>query len=272
MNNYNTSKVGFAERLARGVWISRRLLPVNFVCFLVFFPIISWFHLVLNAYIHAGSMNGMVDILPGFGYFAGLLLWIPPAVFLLLLVFSVLLFGPFLLGLYYVAHGIVVGRHVWVSDLFEAAWWNARQGVVLGSSVLIGMHLLLWNIFGGIHSEVAWVSVLFMLSRWGSAVLVCFVGVALPYVCQIAVTVKQPLWVVVRNGVILARVHFVRGILVLVGVSLYWVVTMVVAPRVGVILLPLVSISLTVLVWVAACWPVVRRRLIEPMSLSDNMQ
>ena len=256
------------ERLARGLWVARRVMAVNLICLPVFLPVFSWFYLVVNSYVYAVGSGGMVDVLPGLGYFAGLLLLLPPVIFYALFALSAVLSGPFFLGLHYVLGGIVTGRHVWVSDVFRGMRDNFRQGVVLGIFSVVAVHLLLWSIFGGLAlaTDESWLAIWLMVSRWVSVVLLAALLMTLPFVCQIAVTVKQPLRAIVKNGVILARVYVGRGFLVLLCTALYWLGTTVLVPSFSLVTLPLFSVALTVLWQAIICGPVVRRHVIEPMK------
>ena len=153
-------QLSFSERLRHGVWVGHRLVLVNLICFLVFLPVMTWFYLILNTYLHVGIEGGMGDVLPGLGYYAGLLLRLPPVLFYALLGGSAVLFGPFLFGLHAVMGALAQGEHVWVSDLFQQARSNAKQGDLAGFFCVIAAHLLLWNIFGGIYSYVPGISMM----------------------------------------------------------------------------------------------------------------
>ena len=258
-------KGSVSEKLTRVSWILHRLVVSNLVCFIVALPVIAWFYLVINSYVHAGQTGGMVDMLPGLAYFAGLLLRLPPAVFYLLFALSAVLIGPFLLGLHYMTGAMVEGRHVWISDLFDRAWQNVRQGVFLGVLSVVVIHLLLWNIFGGLSSVRPWLMMGLMVSRWGSLMLLILLLLTLPFAAQIIVSMEQPIRTVLKNAVILARVYLGRGLLALLGIAVYWWVTVITMPVVSLLTLPLLSIGLTALVQARVCRPVVERRLVEPV-------
>ncbi|MCL2842535.1 MAG: hypothetical protein FWE28_03585 [Oscillospiraceae bacterium] len=258
------------ERLARGFWVVRRVVVVNLLIFPVLWPVFSWFYLIINSYFYAFYGDGMVEMLPGFGLFGGLLLQLPPVIFYVLFGLSAILAGPFVLGLHYALGNFVAGRHMWVSDVFQGVKDNFRQGMVLGVFTVVAVHLLLWNIFGGIVADGAWFSVWLMVSRWASVVLLAALFMTLPFVCQIAVTVRQPLFTVIKNGVILARVYIGRGLLVLLGTALYWAGTTILAPGLNLVMLPLFSVGLTVLWQAMVCRPVVQTRLIAPMEQQTN--
>jgi len=260
----NLKQISLSEQMRRIGWVFHRLAFVNVICFLVFLPVFAWFYLVLNTYIHAGLLGGMVSVLPGLSFFAALLLGLPSVVFYVLFGVSAILIGPFLLGLHTVTGALLRGRHVWISDLFIQALKNAKQGVLLGLFCVIGMHLLLWNIFGGIYSAVPWISVMLMVSRWVSIGLLVFLFLAFPYFCQITVSISQPFHTVVKNAGILARVRLGRGLLLLFGMGVFWWGMLSLFPLLGLIGLPLVSIGLTALAQTAVCLPVVEQYVLNP--------
>ena len=219
----------------------------------------------MNSYIHIAFAVNAVDMLPGIGYFAGLLLRLPAPAFYPLLALSALVFGPLLLGLHAVVGGIRSGRHVWVSDCFLEARRNAKQGVALGLFLVTAGHLMLWNMFGGLTSDVPWIAFLLVVSRWVSVGFFLLLGLALPFVCQIIISVEQPLWAAVKNGLILARVHVGRGLLLLLGIGVYWWLTTITIPAVSLFSLPLLSIALTAFAQASASLPPVEKYLLEPI-------
>lgn len=251
-------------RLRRLAWIFHRLAIVNVICFLVFLPLMTWFYLVLNSYVHAGLRVGMVDVLPGLGYYAGLLLRLPPVLFYALFAISAVLFGPFLMGLHYVAGTMLQGEQVWISDLFRHARLNAKQGVPAGLFCVILIHLLLWNIFGGIYSYAAWISGALLVSRWVSIGILIFLLLALPYFCQLALAISQPIRTLAKNAGILARVQLGRGILLLLGILVFWWAMLSLFPLLGLFALPVFSIGLTALAQAAVCRPPIERYVLEP--------
>jgi len=253
--------IPISERAAKFIRILHRLLVVNLVCFLALLPTLSWFYLLI---MHA---VGSVGILPGLGFFAGLLFRLPTVLFYVLLVLSAVVSGPFLLGVHAVAGRIVMGRHVWVSDFFTETRRNVRQGVALGLFCVVVGHLGVWNLLGELIYQVPWV---LLVSRVGSIILLLAFGLALPYVCQVAVSMEQPLWTVVKNGMILARLRPVRSLLLFVGVLLYWSVSLITVPVLALVGLPLFSVGLMVWAQAAVCRPVVERYLVEPVRRAQN--
>jgi len=253
-----------SERARRGIWILHRLAAVNLICFLLFLPVLSWFYLVLNTYLHATQIVGMGLVLPGLGFYADLLLRLPPVVFYALFAVSAVLFGPFLLGLHYVAGAAWAGRHLWVSDLFTQARQNARQGVILGLACILGTHLLLWNIFGGLTSPISWLAMGLVLSRWVSLGLLLFLLLALPYACQIAVSIDLSIGAILKNARILTRVYLGRGLLLLSLTAVYWWGSLSVFPILGLLGLPLLSLGLTAFAQAAVVCPVVERHVLLP--------
>ena len=260
-----SKQIPLSERLRRLVWISHRLILVSLICFLVFLPVMVWFYLVLNTYInHADFWVGTIDIFPGLGFYAGLLLQLPPLLFYVLFALSAVFFGPFLMGLHYVAGTMVQGEHVWISDLFYHARANAKQGVVMGLSCVALVHLLLWNIFGGMYTHVSGLSAMLLLSRWLSLGILLFLLMALPYFCQLATSISQPFGVLIKNAGILTRVRLLWGLLLLFGLALLWWSMLSLLPLLGLFGLPLFSIGLTVLTQTVVCRPLIRRYVLQP--------
>ncbi|MCL2827577.1 MAG: hypothetical protein FWD99_02450 [Oscillospiraceae bacterium] len=261
-----------SERATRLIWRIHRLVFVNLICFLATLPVMAWFYLLLNTYINAGLSDGFFEILPGPGLFSALLLQLPPVIFYLLLAVSAVLTGPLLLGLHYISGSMVTERHIWFSDFPEQALRNARQGIVLGLFSLIALHMLLWNVFGGLHSDIPWIHMILIVSRWGSGLLILLLFLVFPYVCQIIVSIEQPLWTALKNALILARVYLGRGLLALTTIAIYWWVTSAVFPMVSLLTLPLLSIGLTAFIQATVCRPVVEKYILAPARERESLQ
>ena len=69
-------------------------------------------------------------------YFLHLSVWltanIPFPVFVILLMVSLILYGPFTAGFTYCIRNIATEKHFWISDFFEQAKKNFKQGIVFG--------------------------------------------------------------------------------------------------------------------------------------------
>jgi len=255
-------KRALSERIRRVLWIWHKLAAVNFICFLIFLPVFTWFYLVLNTYAHAGLPIGVALLLPGLGYFSELLLRLPPGIFYALFAISAVLFGPFLFGLHYFVSATLMERHVWISDLFVQAKQHARRGIPAGLCLVAGTHLLLWNIFGGVIAFAPWVSLLLTVSRWVSMGLLLFLVLALPYFCQITVWTDLPLSATLKNARILTRVYLGRGLLLLLVIGIFWWGALSLIPVLGLASLPLILIGGTAFAQAAVCLPVMERHVL----------
>ena len=241
-----------------------RLIGMNLLSFLIALPVISWFYLVLNTYVNAGLDQGVVDILPGIGYFAGLLLQLPTPVFYGLFFLSALLIGPIALGLHAVARRLIQGNTVLFSDFVKLARQNGFHGLLLGLFCVIAVHLSIWNAFGGLEANTPWLSFLLTVSRWVSLLFLVLLFLALPFICQITVSIQLPLWGIVKNAIILARVYLGRGLLVLIGILAYWWITAYTVPMAGFVGLPLLSMIITVFLQAGLCFPLVEKHVLKP--------
>jgi len=67
-----------------------------------------------------------------------------------------------------------------------------------------------------------------------------------------------------KNALILARVYLGRGLLALFCILLYWWGTVTVFPLAGLLALPLLSFSLTVLLQAGVCRPVLEKHVLGP--------
>ena len=219
---------------------------------------------MLNSYANAGLGGEMVDFLPGAGYFAGLLLSLPPIAFYGLFFVSVLLTGPFSLGFYYAVGRVLRGAEVGILDFLQESFKHTRRGVPLGLFSVALTHLLLWNVFFGAVGAGSVLSFALTVSRWVSIVLLALLFLALPLICQMFVTTDLGVRAALKNAWILARVYLLRGLLALFCVLAYWWVTLIAFPLAGLITLPLVSFTLTMLIQVGVSWPLVEKHVLDP--------
>ena len=251
------------SELVSGIRGIPRLIGVNLLCFVVCLPLLSWFYLVFNTYINAGLGGEMVDFLPGIGYFAGLLLRLPPVLFYGLFLLSAALAGPFLLGLHFMAGRLIQKDEIVFSDFLTQTKKHLLRGFFLGLFSTVLIHFLLWNMFFGMTGANPWISFALIASRWVSIGVLALLFLILPFVCQMLAFTQLSLWAALKNAMILARVYLGRGLFALFCILLYWWLTIMAFPMAALLALPLLSFSLTALLQTAVCWPLIEKHVLH---------
>lgn len=241
-----------------------KLAAMNGIYFVAVLPILTWFYLLINGLLSGVIVVEGTDALPGIGYYAALLLQIPPGLFYGLLVLSIFLSGPLAMGMTAYLRSMVRGEHMWFSDFFLQAKSNWKQGILFTLLHVLTGSILLWNSFGGLRAEAVWLNGLLITLQWLSMLLLILCAVLRPYLRLIGVSIAQPVRHILKNAWILSRVKWRRSLVYLFSVSAYWMITVCLIPGVSLVALPLVSFALPGY-WAAVLYyPCVERYILRP--------
>jgi hypothetical protein len=250
----------FWELYIRKFW---RLVSVNMLYFAFTLPMLVWCQYFLSVLL--GSVDTALSILPGVGYITALLSVIPNNVFMVLLVVSILCYGPATMGATYIYRNFAREEHAWVSDFFTRAWRNLFQGIVFGLlDIFITLSLLLTAIGGvatiGGESLFAAGPVVKTLARVG---LVLWLMIR-QYIYLYAVTFKLNFLSILRNCVILMIAGIVNNIVSLIFNAVIIVVCFLLHPLVTLLALPFIFYSFIGFQTIFTVYPVLKRIYLDP--------
>jgi hypothetical protein len=259
----------FWEIYFRKFW---RFVTVNLIYFVVTLPMLLYFYYTANGYFAAIMGDSYTDLLPGVGFIAALVSGFPKWLDVLLLALSAVLYGPIKMGVTYVFRNFTREEHAWISDIWDKAWENKWQGLVLGILDILLSLLLTNNIFGSFASDSSGVGVVLLISRYLSAVLLVLLLFVRHYSYLIAISVELPLRGVIRNSCLFIIMGLGRNILALLACAAIWAVTLFTLPIVSVVAIPLLTYSLAGFASVYICYPTVKKYIIVPALAMQEEQ
>lgn len=252
----------FLELYFRKFW---KFITINLLYFFITLPMLVYVFYLVNG-IFADRLAGTDTImLAGVGFLASLFSFVPTALYTPLLVISVLLYGPFTMGMTYMFRNYAREEHAWLSDFFSRAWSNARQGIIFGLLDILLAWLFINGIFGNIAAvgKNAGYAMSVVLSVVCAIALVIWI-IMRHYTYLMAVTVNLSVVRILKNAWLFAVLGFGRNLLSLLVEIAMLVVSVLLAPLMSVILLPLFSYSFTWFATVFTCYPIVKKYIIVP--------
>lgn len=254
----------FLELYFRKFW---KFLSINLIYFFITFPMLVYvFYLINGIFAERLAAIGADTVLfAGLGFLASMFSFIPTSLYTPLLVISVLLYGPFTMGMTYMFRNYAREEHAWMSDLFARAWSNLKQGLVFGILDI----LLVWLFVSGMFGNIAEIGK--NVSYAMSVILSVVCGIALViwiimrhYTYLMAVTVNLGVLRILKNAWLFVVLGFGRNLLSLLVELAMLVLSLMLAPLLTVILLPLFTYSITWFATVFTCYPIVKKYLIVP--------
>lgn len=251
----------FWEIFFRKFW---RFISLNLIYFIITLPILMFFYLTASGYIAANMGEEYIDLLSGVGFIAALLADIPSVLYMPLLIISVLIYGPARMGFTYVYRNYTREEHAWISDVWEKARENWKQGLILGVLDFFITLLLVNNIVGVFGSSSSAVNVILTMSKYVSAVLLVVFLFVRHFTYLIAISVELPVKAIIRNSSLFCIMAFGRNVLTVLVCGLVWIVTLFVLPLVTVVSLMLLTYSICGFAAVYICYPTVKKYIILP--------
>ncbi len=255
----------FFELFFRKFW---RFITLNIYYFLVTLPMLVMVYFTINGYFADQLVNEageFVDMLPGIGIFASLAASIPGPLQTVLLILSMILYGPATMGLTYIFRNFARQEHAWMSDFVSRGLSNFKQGLFFGLLDIIVVYLLANGIVADISigtGQVAAVSGI-ILTTLSVIALIVYMFMR-HYFYMIAVSVNLSVFSILKNSWYFVVLGFWRNLwagficLVLIVACFFTL------PLVSFITLPFLFYSLTGFVVVFTCYPVVKKYLIVP--------
>ena len=252
----------FFELYFRKFW---RFLSMNLCYFLVTLPMLAYvFYLVNGIFAEKLADSGTV-LLAGVGFIVSFFSFVPRALYIPLLILSVLLYGPVTMGLTYVFRNFAREEHAWGSDLWSRAWANAKQGVIFGILDLGLTWLFINGMFGTVATvgKTAGYTLSVILSVLCGVTLVIWLFMR-HYTYMMAVTVNLNIIGILKNAWLFVVLGFGRNVisgLVTLGCV---VLSFLLSPLATIITVPFFFWSFTWFCTVFTCYPIVKKYIIVP--------
>jgi len=253
-----------------------KLILLNLIYFVIAFPIISYLYMLFYSMV---SQLGDVEIteiatlmLQLIGSFVG---GVSPLLQIIALCVSIILIGPATAGMTYMIRNFVREEHAWMSDFFDRAKANFKQGLMFGLLDVLVFAVLSFNL--NFASEAmaatgAGDTALFFLQA--AQVFSVLFGVLYlfmhNYIYVLIVTFELKFREILKNSFIFAIIGMWRNIFVGVLSLALAVCVFFLNEYVEVFALPLIAISLWFFISVFACYPLVKKYLIDPQLTKEE--
>ena len=237
-----------------------KLIALNFFYFVCILPIILAFYLFLYEPFMTRLLGEELLVGTLFVAMFAFIFSLPPPVLILLMAVSVFLLGPVTCGLTYVLRNFVRREHAWVSDFWQRAKMNFKQGLFLGIVDALMFYVGFFNItlfFDPVYEVPTFFAV--------GAIVVFIIFLCMRNTLYLmAVTVELTNFQLLRNAFLLTFDGLWRHLLTGFIYTIYIVLILLINPYVELFVLPLLGFSLLGFTSVFICYPLVHKRLILP--------
>ena len=192
---------------------------------------------------------------------------VPRILRILLLLLSILAYGPAKCGVTYVLRNFSRESHSWISDIWDKAKENWKQGMLFGVIDCLIALLLVFNLSYTPSPELATVV---RVSKYLSLLLAMFYSFMRKYIYLMIVTVNLNLSSIVKNAWLLAFIGIFRNVFSGFGNLMIWfavyLLIMVVHPFFEILFLILLIYSFTNFISISACYPLIDKYLVQPIA------
>lgn len=192
---------------------------------------------------------------------------VPRAVQLILFVLSLLLYGPIRCGVTYVLRNYSRQSHSWLSDIWDRARANWKQGMLFGILDVLIAALIVFNMTYKPSAELAAIA---HISKYITLLVGIFYVFMRKYIYLMIVTVQLNLRSIVKNAWLLAFIGIFRNFFTGLANLLIWIVAylliMAVHPFFEILFLGLLIYSFTNFLSINACYPLIDKYLVQPIA------
>ncbi len=246
-----------------------RLIVLNILYFICILPILSFGY--TQFYANLMDLIGVVSEDVALGPLPTLLtsiaLSVPYPLFIALLVLSVVLYGPVTCGFTYMLRNFAREEHAWLSDFFSRLKSNFKQGVAIGVLELLVYSVFILNLTMEPPADAAGaVGTVFTVAKYVSIFLAVIFTFMRHYFYTMIVTFHLTVWQIIKNAVIFAILGLFRNILVTAVVVITAVALVLFSGWAELILIPLFMFSFWGFLTTFACYPVIKKYMIDPQN------
>lgn len=185
----------------------------------------------------------------------------------LLLLLSVLCYGPCKCGITYVLRNFSRESHSWLSDIWDKAKENWKQGMLFGVIDCLVAYLVVFNLTFQPTGDIA---SMMKIVKYVTLLAAIFYVFMRKYIYLMIVTVNLNIRSIVKNSWLLAFIGIYRNFFSGLANLLIWVVAylliMAVHPFMEILFLGLLIYSFTGFLSISACYPLVDKYLVKPIE------
>jgi len=238
-----------------------KLILLNLIYFICILPIFC-----AGVYLVCTLFEVSVELIQKI-YFVHLTVWItgviPTPLFFLLLVVSVVCYGPLTAGFTYCIRNIANGEHFWISDMFTRAKSNLKQGIVFGLIDLIVLLSCLLYISADISVLQGGNLFFYQIARILALIIFAIYMWIRFYSYTIAVTVELRIKDIFKNSLIFCVLGFFRNI-ISTAVCLFVILTFTSTPKVDIALIAALIFSVCRFTAVFSTYPIINKYMLKP--------
>lgn len=251
------------------LWLRKgKLIIINMLYFLCTLPILLAFHLYFFTPFLEQLAAGREEYAGSFILlFFSFLFAMPPWALILLFVAGVFVLGPVTCGFTYILRNFVRREHAWISDIWQRAKMNFKQGLFLG-------------ILDAVMFYIGFFNLLMMFSESDNGVppfiTAAAVAVFFIYLCMrntmyiMAVTIELSNFNLIRNALLLTFAGFWRHLLSGLINAVFVVLILFINGFVELVAVPFVAYSLLGMISVFISYPLVDKFLIQPQLKQED--
>lgn len=192
---------------------------------------------------------------------------VPLPIQALLFLLSLLAYGPAKCGITYVLWNYSRQTHSWISDIWDKAKENWKQGMLFG---IVDCAVAALVVFNMTYRPIAGAETIAQLSKYLTLLLAMFYIFMRKYIYLMVVTVRLNLRSVVKNAWLLAFIGIFRNVFGGLANLLVWIVAylliMAVHPFFEILFLGFLIYSFTNFLSISASYPLIDKYLVKPIE------
>lgn len=192
---------------------------------------------------------------------------VPRAIHVILFILSMLAYGPTKCGVTYVLRNYSRQTHSWISDIWDKAKENWKQGMLFGVLDCLIAALVVFNMT---YQPFEGTEMIAQISKYLTLLLAMFYVFMRKYFYLMIVTVRLNLSSLVKNAWLLAFIGIFRNVFSGLANLLIWVVAyllvMAVHPFFEILFLGLLIYSFTNFLSISASYPLIDKYLVKPIE------
>ena len=239
-----------------------KLTLLNIIYFFCVFPLISF--LIINIFLLPQAedqiQNMFNDPHPWLAIYGGFsYLFQNTATSILgyvLMIVSILAFGPLNCGYTYCLRAVVREEHFWFNDFFKRAWKNVKQGMVLGvlDIIIISGLILYYSMDSGDNT-------IFIMKCMATIIFAVYL-VMRPYMYTMAIMFKLSIVQIIKNAYMFVIIGAKNNIASIVCSALLLTLLLFVIPL-SYVVIPLGVFSITGLISMYNIYPVIVKKMVK---------
>jgi len=236
-----------------------KIIQLNIIYFILTLPVMAWLTVSFVNMIGVPPESIATDFLFMIYIY---LLALPAPIPQILVILSVILFGPITAGVTYAFRNFARQEHVWIfSDLFEKTKQNFKQGLLAGIiDILVVYSFMLYVCAGNFDSSL--MGQYLVLLKYVAVVVFFIYCIMRFYIYTIMVTFELNYFAILRNAGIFVILGIVRNLCTI----LFCTIVILLCSYIPIITMPFIMYGLTGFITVFNAYPVIDKYMLSRAS------